>query len=75
MITISLTISSSIFPRLNSPDRLLTQIKGGGRGQTMREKDGERLRNLLRRRGGGGGFRAKAGLGSEVGNLDVFRGK
>lgn len=35
-----------------------------GRGETMWEKDGW-----------GGGFRAKSGLGSEVGNLDVFLGK
>lgn len=43
----------------------------------MREKDGDRLRNLLKRRpaGGRGGFRAEAGLGSEVGNLDVFSRK
>lgn len=68
-----LTISQSIFPRFNSPDRLQGQIKGGGRGQMMREKDGDFTEEKADPEGGG--FGAKAGLGSEVGNLDDFRGK
>ena len=49
-------------PRLNSGNRLQNQIKEG------EGRDDARERWM-------GGFRAKSGLGSEVGNLDVFLGK
>lgn len=72
---IHLTISQSIFPRLNSPDRLQGQIKGWSEGtDDARERWTWELTEEFVQPGGGG-FRPKAGLGSEVGNLDVFRGK